>query len=218
VLFELSVERILTWIPAVLIALTFHEYAHAWMATRLGDRTARNAGRLTLNPVPHLDPIGTLLLFVVGFGWAKPVPVNPYNLRGDIKQGLMLVSLAGPGANLLLAFIGTVVLGVSMGMVGFAAGIDSPLGNILQAVILVNLILAFFNLLPIPPLDGSKILAGLLPGRQEWLYSLEQYGIIILLVLVFTGAIESLFRLIIMPVYTFLLTNVALNIARFFGI
>lgn len=217
-LFELSVERILTWIPAVLIALTFHEYAHAWMATRLGDRTARNAGRLTLNPVPHLDPIGTLLLFVVGFGWAKPVPVNPYNLRGDIKQGLMLVSLAGPGANLLLAFIGTVVLGVSMGMVGFAAGIDSPLGNILQAVILVNLILAFFNLLPIPPLDGSKILAGLLPGRQEWLYSLEQYGIIILLVLVFTGAIESLFRLIIMPVYTFLLTNVALNIARFFGI
>jgi Zn-dependent protease len=211
---ELSADRILSWIPAVLIALTFHEYAHGWMALRLGDHTARLAGRLTLNPIRHLDPIGTLLLFVVGFGWAKPVPVNPLNFRGDMKQGMMVVSLAGPGANLVLAFAGAVILGVVMGIHGMA-GLESPLGSVLQAVVLVNLILAFFNLLPIPPLDGSKILAGLLPGRQTWLYSLEQYGIIILLVLVFTGAIGKLWQLVIMPAHAFLFDKVAVGIARF---
>lgn len=221
-LFELTLERLITWIPAVLIALTFHEFAHGWVALRLGDHTARNAGRLTLNPVPHLDPIGTLLLFVVGFGWAKPVPVNPFNFRGDVKKGLMYVSFAGPGANLVLAFAGAVALGVVMGATGalgdvqsFQAFHHSFLGRSLEALILVNLILAFFNLIPVPPLDGSKILAGLLPGRQEWLYSLERFGIIILLVLVFSGAIGTLFRSVIFPMYDFLFLNVSVRIAGF---
>ncbi len=212
---DLSVERILAWIPAVLIALTFHEYAHGWMALRLGDHTARLLGRLTLNPIRHLDPIGTLLLFLVGFGWAKPVPVNPYNFRGDIKRGLLLVSAAGPAANLILACAGAVLLGLIIGLFGLYAGLHSPLGMIVQAVILVNLILAFFNLLPIPPLDGSKILAGLLPGRQTWLYSLEQYGIIILLVLVVTGVIRQLWERVIEPAYAFLFNNITANIAGF---
>ncbi|MEW6458507.1 MAG: site-2 protease family protein [Bacillota bacterium] len=222
-LLEMSAERLIAWIPAVLIALTFHEFAHGWVAKRLGDYTAARAGRLTLNPIPHLDPIGTLLLFVVGFGWAKPVPVNPYNFHGDIKRGMMLVSLAGPGTNLVVAIAGAVILGVVMGTLHLTGDPHSmpAFGNfflvrILDAVILVNLILAVFNLLPVPPLDGSKILAGLLPGRQEWLYNLERFGILILLVLVFTGAIRALFSLVIAPVHSQLL-SLAFAIARTTG-
>lgn len=190
-------ERLVFWMPAVLVGLTFHEFAHGWMAAKLGDNTAKHAGRLTLNPIPHIDPVGMLLLFVAGFGWAKPVPVNPYNIRGDQLKGLMLVSLAGPASNVVVALAGTVVLA----FVGF----NSVLTPFLTPVILVNLILAFFNLLPVPPLDGSKILAGLFPGARGLLQSLEQYGLIILLVLVFSGAIGALFRLVIHPIYVFLL-------------
>lgn len=200
--------------------MTVHEFAHGFIARRLGDRTAERAGRLTLNPIAHLDPVGSVFLplvlaFLGGpiFGWAKPVPINPSNFRGDISKGMVAVSLAGPGSNLLLAFAGAVALGVAAAVI--APG--SLLIPFLRTLILINLFLAFFNLLPIPPLDGSKVLGGLLPGRQEWLYNLERYGFLLLLALLFFGGINALFVLFIQPVFGFLL-NISESIARFFVI
>lgn len=183
-------------LPAIIIGLTFHEFAHGWMADRLGDRTARDMGRLTLNPIPHIDPLGLIMLFLVKFGWAKPVPVNPYNFRGDMRQGMLLVSLAGPATNLLLAVASAIILGlfVNLNIPYFV--------EIMRNMILINVVLGIFNLIPIPPLDGSKILAGLLPGRQEWLYQLESYGAILLIILVFTGAIGFIFRIFVYPIVT----------------
>jgi len=181
-------------LPGFIIGLTCHEYAHGWMANYLGDSTARYNGRLTLNPVAHLDPIGLLMLFFAGFGWAKPVPVNPYNLQVNIKQGMLLVALAGPATNLFIALAATLILGVFGGL-GF-----TYFNLIMQGTIHINIILAIFNLIPIPPLDGSRILAGLLPGENAWLDSLEQYGFIILIVLVFTGALRYIFTYLIDPV------------------
>ncbi len=199
--------RMLLMIPAIVLGLTLHEFAHGWAADRLGDRTARYQGRLTLNPLAHIDVIGLIMLFFAGFGWAKPVPVNPYNLRGDMRRSLLLVSVAGPAANLVLAFLGAVALGLGAWQIPVARDIFSE-------IIRINVVLAVFNLLPIPPLDGSKILAGVLPGRQQWLYTLENYGVIILLVLLFTGVIGKVLGVIIVPVYR-LLIQLATGISRF---
>jgi Zn-dependent protease len=185
-------------LPAIIIGLTFHEYAHGMVADRLGDHTARHMGRLTFNPMAHIDPIGFLLLFIAGFGWAKPVPVNPNNLTGDARQGMLLVSLAGPATNMLLAVASAMALGLF--------GMQIPYGReILGWMISINVILAVFNLIPIPPLDGSKILAGILPGRQEWFYQMEAYGTIILLLLLFSGVLGSVLRLVIRPIVQLLL-------------
>ncbi|SHJ20713.1 site-2 protease family protein [Desulfofundulus thermosubterraneus] len=181
-------------LPAIVLGLTFHELAHGWVADRLGDATARYQGRLTLNPLAHVDVIGLIMLFAVGFGWAKPVPVNPYNFRGDMRQGIMLVSLAGPAANMLLAIAGSVALGLGAWKLPYGQ-------DIVLKIIYINVILAVFNLLPVPPLDGSKILAGLWSGQQQWLYTLENYGTIILLLLLFTGIIGKVLRWIIVPLY-----------------
>ena len=190
--------EVATITPAIMVGLTAHEFAHGWVADQLGDPTARRAGRLTLNPLAHIDPIGLLLLYLAGFGWAKPVPVNPYNFR-DGRRGLLLVSLAGPLANIVVAVLAALLLGLG-GSIG-------PVGaDILQVMVWINVVLAVFNLLPVPPLDGSKVLAGLLPGRQEWLLWLEQYGIILLLLLVFTGAIRFLIKIIIAPLASLLIT------------
>jgi len=192
-----SLHSMALMLPAIILGLTFHEYAHGFVADRLGDPTARYHGRLTINPLAHVDPIGFLLLFLAGFGWAKPVPVNPYNLKGNISQGMLLISLAGPATNLLLAFLSALVLGAF-------GNLELPyFHQIMQYMILINVVLAVFNLLPIPPLDGSKILAGILPGAQKWLYHLETYGIIILIVLIFTGAIQKLFRFVVYPIANF---------------
>lgn len=181
-------------IPAVVIGLTFHEYAHGWAADKLGDPTARHAGRLTLNPLPHVDPIGLILLFFVGFGWAKPVPVTPYKLSGNMRRSLMLVSLAGPVTNIIIAIIASLLFAL-------VASLESmPLVQIMQKIIIINVVLAIFNLLPIPPLDGSKILAGILPGNQNWLIYLEQYGSIILLLLLVTGILGPILWKIIGPI------------------
>lgn len=186
-------NQIALMLPAIVLGLTFHEYAHALVADRLGDHTARHMGRLTVNPLPHIDPIGLILLFFAGFGWAKPVQINPLRFRGDMKRGVLLVSLAGPGVNMLLAVASAFAL-------GFFSDLRLPyLNDILKYMIHINVILAIFNLLPVPPLDGSKILAGLLPGRQEWLYQMEQYGTIILILLIFTGAIRYIFAIFISP-------------------
>ncbi|MEW6695821.1 MAG: site-2 protease family protein [Bacillota bacterium] len=173
-----SVEEVIYKLLLILIALPLHEYAHALAAYRLGDNTAKYEGRLTLNPIKHLDPLGTILIFFGPIGWAKPVPVNPFHFENR-KRGMMLVSLAGPGANFLLAAVGAVLLGVFY---------QSPtLAYIFQNFMILNVWLAVFNLLPLPPLDGSKILAGVLPGRQAWLYELEKYGFAILFLLIFFG-------------------------------
>ncbi|MDD4169543.1 MAG: site-2 protease family protein [Desulfotomaculaceae bacterium] len=191
-------------LPAIILGLTFHEFAHGWVADRLGDRTARAMGRLTINPVAHVDPIGFLLLFLVGFGWAKPVPVNPYNFRCEIKQGMLLVSLAGPATNVLLAVVSAVVLGL------FYNQQWPYFAEIMDKMILINIVLAVFNLIPVPPLDGSKILAGILPGRQEWLEQLERFGPILLIVLLFTGVIGYVFSFLVSPIY-----RVLYNLASF---
>ncbi|HEX6989900.1 MAG TPA: site-2 protease family protein [Bacillota bacterium] len=180
-----GLEGIIARLIGLVLAFTFHEWAHAKSADVMGDPTPRSMGRLTLNPLAHVDPIGLLLLFLAGFGWAKPVPVNPYNFA-DPRRGMVLVAAAGPLSNVVLAYLTLVLLRVP----GFAAVAGGTLvGPALEAFYQFNLVLAVFNLLPIPPLDGSKILAGLLPGRSGSLYALEQYGPMILILLVFTRVI-----------------------------
>jgi len=166
-------------VPPILFALTIHEYAHGLVADRLGDPTARYAGRLTFNPLSHLDPVGTLMLLLVGLGWARPVPVDPGNLRNP-KRDMMWISLAGPGANVLLAAV--------LGLILRGAGAGNIVRYIIWYGMSISLVLAVFNLIPIPPLDGSKILMGLLPPRLEYGYRrIERYGRLILMVLILSS-------------------------------
>ncbi len=201
-----SLSELLTLLPAILIGLTFHEFAHGWVAYRLGDNTARNQGRLTLNPLAHIDPVGFLMMIFFHFGWAKPVPVNPYNLRADPARGMLLVSLAGPAANFVLALVSSLLLGI--GVFQFV-----PYANyvyyILYLTMQINVILAIFNLIPVPPLDGSKILAGLLPGQSQFIYGMETYGTIILMILLFTGVLGK----ILWPLVSFVV-NIFLMISK----
>jgi Zn-dependent protease len=183
-MFNFDISQLLLWLPAVLIALTFHEYAHGLVADWLGDPTPRYQGRLTLNPLVHLDPLGFILLLLVHFGWAKPVQVNPLNFRGDRYRGMVLVGLAGAGMNLLVAFTATLIATLD----NIPAGGSGYLPAIMEGIILINIYLAVFNLIPIPPLDGSQVLAGLL-RNSEIVYTLQRYGYIILIVLIFTGII-----------------------------
>ena len=177
-------------IPALLIALTVHEYAHARAAVALGDPTPRYAGRLTLNPIPHLDPLGLIMLWLFQFGWAKPVPINPYNIDHG-RWGLLSVSLAGPGANILTAFIAALT---------YALMVKTSLANpeVLKVVAWtyrLNLVLAVFNLIPLPPLDGAQIVSSLLPGRQAYAYErIAPYGPFILMGLVYLGVIGMFTR------------------------
>jgi Zn-dependent protease len=158
-----SPEEILAFAIALIPAFTIHECAHAFMAYRLGDSTAKDLGRLTLNPLKHLDVLGTLMVFVVGFGWAKPVPVNPYNLRGG-RRDMALVAVVGPLSNLALATVVALIWRVS----GFAGG--EVVINTLLVFIYLNIALLFFNLIPFPPLDGFRVLLGVLPERlaEQW--------------------------------------------------
>jgi len=181
--------------PPFLFAVVIHEYSHGRMALRFGDPTAKMAGRLTLNPLSHLDPIGSIIipifLYVSSgfiFGWAKPVPVNPYYFR-DPRRDMMWVSLAGPGANILIAFgLGLVIRFLSVLPINPDLQ-SSPFGIIIHMIVyglIINLILAFFNLIPIPPLDGSKILMGILPPQYaEPLIQLERYGFLLLIGIIF---------------------------------
>lgn len=168
---------------SILIAITVHEFAHAWVAEYLGDPTARLQGRLTLNPLAHLDPLGTLGLFLIGFGWGKPVPFDPYNLPNPRRDGA-LISLAGPVSNLLLATILAVIIRSPL----FIGPLSSTyLSAFLMLTVRWNVMLAIFNLIPIHPLDGGKILAGLLPEGLADRFDevLQQYGLVILLFLIF---------------------------------
>ncbi len=197
---------------AFLLALSAHELAHGVVSARLGDPTPRWARRLTLNPLAHLDPVGTLVFLltsltapVTGFaiGWAKPVPVDPRYYR-DPRRGLTLVGLAGPLANLLLSFL--FALPFRLGMVSLLEG--GRLAVFLAFNLVTNIGLAVFNLLPVPPLDGSKVLAGLVPLRRSaWLRQLESYGPFLLLLLLFTGVADLFLR----PLFSFFLWLVLLG-------
>jgi Zn-dependent protease len=168
----------------LLYSIIFHEGAHGWMAHRFGDDTALRYGRLTLRPTSHIDPIGTLMLFLVGFGWAKPVPVD-YSSFSNRRFGLFSVALAGCAANILIATIAQFLLQFNFFKTNLVLSIALPI------VVKINVILGGFNLIPIPPLDGSKILMSFLPIRaQEKLTRLEPYGFFILAFLLFTGALN----------------------------
>ncbi len=183
--------------PGFLLAITVHEYTHGYVAYRLGDPTAKLAGRLTFNPISHLDPFGTLVLVLTQMiGWAKPVPVDPRYLHNPRKD-MLWISLGGPAANLVTAVVLAVLLHIVLFLFGGRAishgtsFILAPLVYILLFGVKINVILAVFNLIPIAPLDGAKILGGMLPRRQAYeLEKLEPYGFIILMLLVFTGAVS----------------------------
>jgi Zn-dependent protease len=181
-------QRLILQLPALLIAVTVHELAHALVADRLGDPTARSLGRLTLNPLPHIDPLGALAFILAGFGWAKPVPVNARNFRNPLRD-MTLVAAAGPIANFLAAFA-ALVLVVALKPAGLLP--DAALGA-LSYVYTFNLVLGIFNLIPLPPLDGGHFLPYLLPrSAAAALHGFERYGMLILLVLVFTGIIQRI--------------------------
>lgn len=195
---SLSIQQIILMVPAILFAISVHEFAHGMMANRLGDPTPKYQGRLTLNPMAHLDPLGALMLVLFRFGWAKPVIVNPLYFK-DRRRGMMLVGLAGPVANIVSAWVFRLLLGTLPPLFSFRVGL--VLHQFILLNIAINLGLAAFNLIPIPPLDGSKILAGLLPARYEsTLHRLEAYGPALLLVLLFTGVASRLMS----PIISFL--------------
>lgn len=187
----------------LLYSIIIHELAHGWVASRMGDQTARLMGRLSLNPLRHLDPVGTVMLFLFGFGWAKPVPVNFHNLR-EPRKGMIMVSSAGIIANLMLAFLAVFLQRL------LAPAPSSVLETLLYYMAQINIILASFNLIPIPPLDGSKILMGFSPPRLQYALSrLEPYGFFILIGLLYLGALNpliSLFRAIIMSIISLVLS------------
>lgn len=196
-------------ILGLLVAIDVHECCHAWMANRLGDPTAKEAGRLSLNPLAHLDPLGTLMLLLVGLGWGKPVPVNAFKLRYGPKRGMAMVGMAGPVANLVTATI--LAIPLRLHLVPFVSRrigtIYISFGLLLSWVLWFNLALAVFNMIPFAPLDGSRILAAFLPSR--WFFGLaryERYGLMLLLFLIAlerfarTGVLE----VIILPPVRFL--------------
>ncbi len=200
----LTTSPILFVLIAVILvaAITVHEFAHAWMADHLGDPTPRSQGRVTLNPKAHLDPIGTLMIFVIGFGWGKPVMFDPYNLKNPTKEAA-LIAFAGPAANLLLALILSLALPLGIGL-GIS---ESILGTILLYSIFYNVMLAIFNLVPIHPLDGGKIAVALLPAELALEFDdfMRRYGTFLLIALILplvngTSAVSTL----ISPVITFI--------------
>ena len=178
-LFRLPPEVLVLLIPVLLFALVFHEFSHGWVAYKLGDPTAKNQGRLTLNPIAHLDPFGSMMILFVGFGWAKPVPVDSRYLANP-REDMMKIAFAGPASNLFLALIG----GVLIRLTGYAG----PLTSMLILFTQINISLAVFNMIPIPPLDGSQIFSGIMIRRNPQLVmQLQMYGPQILMGLILFG-------------------------------
>jgi Zn-dependent protease len=202
-------QLFVAFVIAVIAGITFHEFSHAAVATLQGDQTARSQGRLTLNPISHLDPLGSIALLVAGFGWGRPVPISPARMRNR-RFGAVLVGLAGPAANFVLALAAVIALRVVYPSGGVTFDVDFSV-RLLYALVAVNVILGVFNLLPIPPLDGSTLLSALLPpSRQNVVQFLNQYGIFLLLGLlilapnlltpIFRSITEALYGLVGLPI------------------
>jgi Zn-dependent protease len=202
-------QLFVAFLIAVIIGITFHEFSHAAVASLQGDQTARSQGRLTLNPVSHLDPLGSIALIVAGFGWGRPVPVTPSRLRSG-RLGHVLVGLAGPAANFVVALIAAVALRIVYPTAGTTFDVGFTV-TLLYTLVAVNVVLGVFNLLPIPPLDGSTLLSiALPPSRQNIVAFLNQYGIFLLLGLlilapnlltpIFRAITEALYGLVGLPV------------------
>lgn len=197
---------LLAWIAAIVVVLTIHEFSHALVGTLLGDSTAKDSGRLTLNPLSHISWLGFFMLLLVGFGWGNPVPYNPYNLKYQ-RFGPAMVALAGPISNLILALIAGFIL--KFVLVGQIIGIDNLLAQFLNLLIVVNIVLLVFNLLPIPPLDGSKVLFSIISDRRydNFRFMMEQRGPVILLLIIIgdnflnLNILSGLFSLVINFVY-----------------
>ena len=187
--FSMLLSRIFIILPTVLIALTGHECAHGWVSTKLGDPTPKMEGRLSLNPLRHLDPMGTILMILTGFGWAKPVSVNPMYYK-DRKKGMALVALAGPLSNLIMAFLG-MLLGMILLRLFHFGNAAYFIGTVTSTFVQMNLSFMIFNLIPIPPLDGAKILGMFLPNRTYYaMLEYERYAIILILILSISGAFD----------------------------
>ncbi len=205
-LFNTTPAVLFTRILVLLISLTFHEFSHAWMAVHFGDETPRWAGRLTLNPFKHLDPVGSLMLLLVGFGWAKPVPINGFTLKQKHPAALMAVALAGPLANFILAIVAAIPL--RFGWVAQTAVVSSYLPSLFDFFVyflFINLGLMLFNLLPIPPLDGEQILAFVLPEKMAYSYEkIRPYGSFILLAIIILGQFSgfNLISMVLQPAMT----------------
>lgn len=210
----MTIEQGIISIFVILFAITVHEASHGWAAYKMGDPTAYHMGRITLNPIPHIDPIGTILLplilIIMGappFGWAKPVPVNPLNLK-DPRRDNLIISIAGPASNFFVAFIAFIILKIVLNLIpglyygGELAKVLSPIIQILFMTILLNVILAVFNLIPIPPLDGSGVVMGLISEEAAQKYELiRPYGFFILILLIMTGLIGRMLGVVYQIVY-----------------
>lgn len=216
-MFDFDLTTLIANIPALMIGFAFHEFAHAWVADRLGDPTPRSQGRLTLNPFVHLDLFGTLMAVLYQFGWAKPVMTNPQYFKGNKLRGRMLVSLAGPLMNLFMAFVALFLWFFTMHWLHGSAW-SSVIALLFKAIVLMNLGLGIFNLLPIPPLDGFGVLGGILPERLAYrLFALEQYGMIILLLLLFTDILSKVLYPAVSGIAYAYQTVITLVLTPFFG-
>lgn len=199
-------DRIITLLILFLTSMPIHEFAHAWAAYHLGDDTAALRGRLTVNPLAHFDPIGALALVFFGFGWGKPVPVAPYRLRGNKRASWALVSIAGPFSNLILAMLAAIPFRMGWLNPSLSSGSTISLENILVEFMLINLVLAIFNLIPIPPLDGSRILGWLLP--PAWaaaMDKIEYYGSMVLMLVLYLLSRFGILSLIVNPLMNFMI-------------
>lgn len=218
----MNFEQAIVTIPALMIAVIFHEIAHGAIAYLMGDKSAKEAGRLTINPIPHIDLLGTIILpgilILVGspilFGWAKPVPINPYRFK-HLRKGMLFVSLAGALANILMAISGAILFRLLESTIAsdinplFFTTIIDPLLWFSREFVIINLVLAFFNLIPIPPLDGSRVLMSFFSVKYwEEFYKMEPYGFLILTILIFTGIIGKIIYPFIAISYRILLGGI----------
>ena len=212
-----GVLNLLLTVPGVLIAITFHEFAHAWTAVKLGDDTPKRQGRLSLNPFSHMDPVGIILLIVAGFGWGKPVEIDPRNFNGkySLSKAEAIVAAAGPIMNFILAFVFMIIYYALFAATNALAGLSIMWQNVINYIILytisINIGLGVFNLIPLPPLDGSKVLMHFLPAKgKEWFYNNQQIFYIIFLIIWITGIAGTIISPAITSIYYGLMKLVSL--------